>query len=58
MNHQQTTHSDVIDRETWRVWGHKGKLRDQAAARKRKVRAGITFVILALGAGFYALTVR
>ena len=43
----------VVNEEVWRTWIQTGKLRDQAGARRRKVLAGIAFVLLAIGTVFY-----
>jgi hypothetical protein len=49
---------NVVDEEIWRAWVQKGKLREQATARKLKLLAGIALVLLALGGAFYFLAVR
>jgi hypothetical protein len=49
---------NVVDEEIWRAWVQKGKLRDQATARRLKLLAEIALVLLALGGAFYFLAVR
>jgi type IV secretory pathway TrbF-like protein len=56
-----TTSSDeqsVISDETWRAWDQKGKLREQATARKIKIIAGLVLALIALGSWIYFLSVR
>lgn len=43
----------VVDEAVWLAWVQKGKLREQAAAKKLKFLAGIAFALLALGGAFY-----
>lgn len=50
--------NSVVTEELWHAWVRKGKLREQAGARRRKRLAGITLVILALGTGSYFLMFR
>ena len=35
-----------VDEEIWRAWIHKGKLRDQASARRGRILVTIALVIL------------
>jgi hypothetical protein len=48
----------VFTEEMWRAWVRKGRLREQAGVRRRRVRFGIAVVILAIGAGFYTLMLK
>ena len=47
-----------VDEEIWRAWVHKGKLRDQASARRGRIVVTIALVILAVGLTFYFLAAR
>jgi hypothetical protein len=42
----------VVNEEIWREWVKKGRLSEQATARKFKM-AGIVVVALAVGSAFY-----
>ncbi len=48
----------LVDEEIWRAWIQKGKLREEATARKLKKLVRIALAILALGTVFYLLAVR
>ena len=48
----------IVDEEIWRALLQKGKLREEATARKAKVLGGIVLVLLAFGSAFYLLAVR
>ncbi len=43
----------VVDEDIWRAWAEKGRLHEQADARKFKLVAGIGVVLLVLGSAFY-----
>jgi hypothetical protein len=45
----------VVNEEVWRAWIQKGRLHDQAAARRGRILGSIALVILALGTMFYYL---
>jgi hypothetical protein len=53
-----TDETPVVNEESWRVWVQKGKLREQATARKAKMLGGIVLALLAFGGGFYLLAVK
>jgi hypothetical protein len=42
----------LVNEQIWRAWVQKGRLQEQAAARKSKI-VGIVLVLLALGSAFY-----
>ncbi len=42
----------AVNEEVWRAWVKRGRLHEQAAARKFKI-AGIVVAVLALGSTFY-----
>jgi hypothetical protein len=42
----------VVNEEIWRAWVKKGRLHEQAAARKFKI-AGIVVALLAVAGAFY-----
>lgn len=44
---------EVVNEETWRAWVKKGRLQEQAEARKFKIVAGIVVVLLALASAYY-----
>jgi hypothetical protein len=48
----------VLDEEVWRAWLRKGKLREEATARKAKVLGGILLALLAAGGTLYLLVVK
>jgi hypothetical protein len=48
----------AVDEEIWRAWVHKGKLRDQASARRGRILIKIALVILTVGLAFYFLSAR
>jgi hypothetical protein len=48
----------ALNEEVWRAWVEKGKLRDQAAARRIKMFAGTILIALALGSVLYTFAVR
>lgn len=48
----------VVNEEVWRAWVQKGKLREEATARRARVLGGIVLVLLAFGSAFYLLAVR
>jgi hypothetical protein len=43
----------VVNEDIWRAWAKKGRLREQAGARKIKLAAGIGVVLLVLGSAYY-----
>jgi hypothetical protein len=43
----------VLNEEIWRAWIQKGKRREESAARKFKIVAGIVLLALALGTAIY-----
>ena len=45
----------VLDEERWKAWVAKGKLREQATARKFKMIAGLALSLLAAGTAGYLL---
>jgi len=51
-NREVLVQEPVVNEETWRAWVKKGRLHEQAAARKFKI-AGIVVAVLALGSTFY-----
>ena len=54
-----TTGSEpAIDEVIWRDWVQRGKRRENAAVRKRKIAAGIIAILLAAGSAIYALLIR
>jgi hypothetical protein len=53
-----TNEGSVVNEEIWHAWVQKGRLRDQAAARRGRMLGGIALVILALGIAFYLFSVR
>ena len=54
-----TTGSEpAIDEVIWRDWVQRGKRRENAAARKRKIAAAIIAIVLAAGSAIYALLIR
>jgi hypothetical protein len=52
------SNESVVNEEIWRAWLQKGKLRDQARARRSKVLGGVTLAILGVGMAFYFFAVR
>jgi hypothetical protein len=42
----------VVNEEVWRTWVKKGRLHEQAAARKFKI-AGVVVAVVAAGGAFY-----
>jgi hypothetical protein len=53
-----TNEGSVVNEEIWRAWVQKGRLRDQAKARRGRVLGGIALIILALGIAYYFLASR
>jgi hypothetical protein len=53
-----TDDRSVENEAIWRAWVQKGKLREEAIARKLKRLASIAFTILAFGGTFYLLVLR
>ena len=54
-----TTNEQIaVNEEIWRAWVHKGKLRDQAAARRARILIKIVLAILTVGLAFYILATR
>jgi hypothetical protein len=45
----------VVNEELWRAWIQKGKLHDQAAARRGRIVGSIALVIVAFGMMLYYL---
>jgi hypothetical protein len=43
----------VVNEDIWRAWVEKGRLHEQAGARKFKLVAGIGVVLLVLGSAYY-----
>lgn len=56
--HASKNDEPVVNEEIWRAWIQKGKLRDQAAARRGRLLGRIVVITLALGAAFYFLVAR
>jgi hypothetical protein len=52
------SNESVVNEEIWRAWLQKGRLRDQARARRSKVLGGVTLAILGVGMAFYFFAVR
>jgi hypothetical protein len=48
----------AVDEEIWRAWIDKGKLRDQAAARRARVLVNVALAIVAIGIAIYFLAAR
>jgi len=48
----------VVSEQIWNAWVEKGKLRDQAGARRGKLLGGVTLAILSVGMAIYFLAVR
>jgi hypothetical protein len=53
-----TDDAPVLNEQVWRAWIEKGKLRDQAIARRARVLGGIVLSLLACGSAIYLLAVR
>jgi hypothetical protein len=53
-----TDDAPVLNEKVWRAWIEKGKLRDQAIARRARVLGGIVLSLLACGSAIYLLAVR
>jgi len=52
------TEEAVISDAQWRTWFEMGKRRDAAAARKKKVAAGIVVSLAAIGSMIYFVAAR
>jgi hypothetical protein len=48
----------VLSEQTWRGWEQKRRLREEKAARKRKIAATIILALIATAGTFYLLVVR
>jgi hypothetical protein len=48
----------VVNEEIWNAWLAKGRLRDQAGARRLRVLAGVMLAILSVGMAVYFLVIR
>jgi len=48
----------VISEDMWRAWQHKSKLREEKTARKMRIVATITLVLLATGGTLYLLVAK
>ena len=48
----------AVDEEIWRAWIYKGKLRDQAAARRVRILVNVALAIVAIGIALYFLAAR
>jgi hypothetical protein len=53
--HTSKNDEPIVNEEIWRAWVQKGKLLDQAAARRGRLLGGIAVITLAVGAAFYFL---
>jgi len=53
-----TEDQTVISDELWRAWGRKDRLREAAAARKRRVAAAIAIALIAVGSAVYFAVAR
>jgi hypothetical protein len=53
-----TEDQSVISDELWRTWDYKGKLREEATARKMKAIVVIVLALVAIGSGLYFLAIR
>jgi hypothetical protein len=51
-------HQLAVDEEIWSAWVHKGKLREQAPARRGRILVKIALVVLAVGLALYFLAAR
>ena len=48
----------VVSEELWRAWVQKGKVREEATARKLKVVAGFTLGLFASGTAIYVFLAK
>ena len=48
----------ATDEQVWRVWVHKGRVREQIRARRRRKVAGVVAVLASIAFAIFYLTAR